>query len=332
MANKFLLILCALFFIALCIDGTEAKKTFGSCNCKARAVQRCSSDDNKEKCAKRYNRRCTRRCKQIRKQLPACNCSTKAIKKCGASGSSKARDCRNNSIYSCLRKLEKKVSRSIKIKLINDKPPKKSLTTFTKRAAVRQCGKGEVNKQCRIEARKEIRQREIKFRKTVLDACACRAKLSQRCQDKPNSKKCIRRYNRCARRCLRRACNIRGKLECISHNKKTKCRKTVSESCRRVNKIKKARKVQVKRDTIIVSKINLSKSFKAICEKAAVRKCGAGAVNKPCRIQVKKQIKKRERTFRKNSLKACSCRTKLSKRCRRNLKKSGCTKKQSMQS
>jgi len=66
MANKFLLILCALFFIALFVDVSGAK-TFSSCNCKARAVQRCVGKDSQDTCVKRYSRRCVRRCEQIKK-------------------------------------------------------------------------------------------------------------------------------------------------------------------------------------------------------------------------------------------------------------------------
>jgi len=148
-----------IFFIALFVDVSGAK-TFSSCNCKARAVQRCVGKDSQDTCVKRYSRRCVRRCEQIKKSLPTCDCTRKSIDKCGIEGTALARDCRNKSIYRCLRKIEKKVSRSLKVHKLEEQPPKRELKEFSKKVAIKKCGKGAEHEECRRKVSTEVRERE----------------------------------------------------------------------------------------------------------------------------------------------------------------------------
>jgi len=146
MAIKFLLILSVLFFIALCIDGSYSKKT------------------------------------------PTCDCTRAAVQKCGRSGSSKARRCRNASLTNCINRklnifLAKKRGRKI-VKKVKIAVPKRTLRTYCKTVAVQKCGNGAENKACRTQVKVEIKKRENTFRSNVLNTCACKAKLSQRCQKK----------------------------------------------------------------------------------------------------------------------------------------------------
>jgi hypothetical protein len=288
MAIKFLAILSILFFIALCFDGSVAST--------------------------------------LKKRLRSCDCTKLAVQKCGKSVTSEARNCRNKSVYRCLRRIEKKVSRNITVKKLDDVPPNKPLRTFTKRVAQRRCGD---DKECRVKVRREVREREIKFRRTVLKACDCKSRLSQRCQARlDTSKRCTRRYNRCVKRCLRRGCKIRARLECINNVDKSKCRRSVRRSCRRVNKLRRVRRI-ISDDintnrVIIVREINLKRTLRTYCRRVARRRCGE---DRACRIRVRREIRERELKFRRNSLNKCACKSKLSQRCQTNIHRTGCARK-----
>jgi len=204
---------------------------------------------------------------------------------------------------------------------------KRELKEFSKKVAIKKCGKGAEHEECRRKVSTEVREREKKFRKTVLKACDCKARLSEKCQNDSENKKCTKKYNRCAKRCLRRACKIRARLECISDTDKTKCRRSSRKSCRRVNRIKKERTLRKNKeiDEIIVREVDVSKKWKPYCKKVAERKCGKGAEHKVCRKRVRKQIHQKESTFRRNALRSCACKSKHSK-CEEN-KAGRCAKK-----
>jgi hypothetical protein len=166
------------------------------------------------------------------KKTPTCDCTRAAVQKCGRSGSSTARRCRNASLTKCINRklnlfLAKKRGRKI-VKKIKVSVPKRSLRRYCKTVAVQKCGSGPANKACRTQVKVEIKNRENTFRKNVLITCGCKAKYSKN----------LSKYNRCTRRCLRRSCKVRSKLECITQNNKSQCRKTVVKACRKVNNIK----------------------------------------------------------------------------------------------
>jgi hypothetical protein len=126
------------------------------------------------------------------------------------------------------------------VRLFREEIHEDTLRAHCRRIAIRKCGSGSVNKPCRTKLRREIREREINFRRTALKACACRSKLSKRCQEKlETSNKCARKYNRCARRCLRKACRARARTTCAAKKVEgaelKKCRRTHRRSCKRLH-------------------------------------------------------------------------------------------------
>jgi len=217
------------------------------------------------------------------------------------------------------------------------------LRNYCRRVAVRKCGKGDANKACRIRVRKEIRKREKTFRRTSLKACACKAKLSEKCRARlATSRRCARKYNRCARRCLRRACKSRARTSCVGKQGEIKCRRVRARRCRRLHcsrRVRRQRKqhkkqthhevkihhqVQVQHHAIehetkkqkLKKKVkNQLKALKTLpddvltnyCKQKAREKCGFGKENQRCRIRVREEIKNQEIVFRLSAISHCKC-------------------------
>jgi len=165
-------------------------------------------------------------------------CKARARVECSTKSSEK-KDCRKKARKFCkkihLRKMEKKITlintgakTGIFINPLDKKEiPQKQLEFFLDIMAIKKCGKGSENKECRDKLKKELREKEIEFRKTALKACSCKSKAKEKCKGK--GKKCRRiTLAHCRRRCLVKACNVRSKTECESKKsgeKRRKCEK-----------------------------------------------------------------------------------------------------------
>jgi len=108
---KFILLISLILLLAF-ISKSEANKTIGSCNCDARALVQCGTEESdcQRKCIQRYTSRCARRCSVIKRSLPACDCHTKAVEKCGADASAESRKCRNDFIPGCVKQFQDKIN------------------------------------------------------------------------------------------------------------------------------------------------------------------------------------------------------------------------------
>jgi len=235
-----------------------------------------------------------------------------------------------------------KKSHTEKVVLVKTKVSEKKLRSFTKREAIKKCGKGSVNKECRRKEREAIRKREKNFRKTALAACACKSKLSQKCQEKTKtSAKCGRKLNKCRRRCLRKACKVRARVACTGKTtgktEEKKCRRTRSRRCRKLHLKKHHRKSHKKTDkktdkktkvvvtdvqtTTVVSE-STKKEIKEQIQKikqlpehvistytttVSSNRCGSGDNNKECRDRVSEYTRNQEALFRVSALKSCKC-------------------------
>jgi len=104
---------------------------------------------------------------------------------------------------------------------------------YCKKVAERKCGKGAEHKVCRKRVRKQIHQKESTFRRNALRSCACKSKHSK-CEEN-KAGRCAKKYNRCSRRCLKKACKTRAKTECAGKQSEIKCRRETVKRCKNLH-------------------------------------------------------------------------------------------------
>jgi len=223
---------------------------------------------------------------------------------------------------------EKQRKQEKTVVVVDKKLSEKRLTSFAKRVAVKKCGKGEANKQCRQTVVDQVRQREVDFRRNAFKACACRTKLSQKCQNNLNSPRCARIYNRCARRCLRRACKARARTTCAASKSTDKfCVRRHARRCRRVhNRINYSTTTLIQVDEVntefqvdsahqntqvhnqIQSQSRLSKDvLETYSTERATEQCSTSKDTRTCITRVSTEIKTQEISFRLSAIKSCQC-------------------------
>jgi len=283
-------------------------------------------------------------------------CKVRARKECSSKSSEKRKDCRKKSRKFCrkiqLRKRQtttigtttgiSKIPTEEIIDVVTTTTPKdtraipqKQLDQISDLLAIEKCGTGSDKKECRDKVKKEIKEKEIDFRKTALKACKCRSKTQKKCKGK--GEKCRRRNLRsCRRKCLIEACKVRARKECSSKSseKRKDCRKKSRKFCRKIH----LRKIQtittgttnesigeaisewtievvittIPKDTRMIPEKQLDRAL----DKIALKKCGKGSENKKCRDKLKKELREKEIEFREKALEACKCRSKAKEKCK----------------
>jgi len=178
-----------------------------------------------------------------------------------------------------------------------------------KKEAIKKCGNDKDEKDCRKKVREEVRKKEEAFRKVALDQCDCK-----------NSKK----KDKCRRDCLREACKIRSKNECKDEKGK-KCPRSHTKECREAQDVKSPS--PVRRIFNAVKKLLKPTIVKNNCRKRSGDQCGKDVKQLKCRVDYKKTCIKKEKEFRRDSLKKCGCKSKHSDADKRSSCRRKCLKK-----